>query len=100
MVIILPFHLLYLFIATGIPPREYLRRLARAITVKFSPSSLLDTRLESTPFPYYHFGTLVTACTVGITVPGMLWFAAVNLSSFVVAFAVLLAADICTVRAM
>ncbi|KAH8120153.1 hypothetical protein DFH11DRAFT_1558629 [Phellopilus nigrolimitatus] len=80
MIIIFPLHLFYLHIATPFSVLSYLRGLSWAIKGHLSnrhtsPSS------QSSPFPIGRLLAILSWFTVGITIPGLLWFAAISLAS-------------------
>ncbi|KAF9457080.1 hypothetical protein BDZ94DRAFT_288788 [Collybia nuda] len=75
--IIFPAHFLYLITTTSHSPSALWRGLSIAITNHLSPQEPTG----SLRFPYRKFFRLVLALTVGITYPGLLWFAAVSLAS-------------------
>lgn len=78
--IIFPLHLLYLLATTEHTATSLLKGLRLAITNHLVP----DTGFTAVKFPYYKFFRLAIVLTVGITLPGLLWFAAVSLASSVV----------------
>ena len=78
--IIFPLHLLYLLATTEHTATSLLKGLRLAITNHLVP----DTGFTAVKLPYYKFFRLVIVLTVGITLPGLLWFAAVSLASSVV----------------
>lgn len=74
--IIFPIHLLYLITTTKYSATSILEGLGIAI------SSHLSSREASSTlrFPYAKFLRLILAMTLGVTVPALLWFAAVSLA--------------------
>jgi len=75
--IIFPLHLLYLLATTKYNAISLFKGLRVAIT-----NHLLDQRFTPTvKFPYYKFFQLAIVLTAGITIPALLWFAAVSLAS-------------------
>lgn len=71
--IIFPIHLLYLITTTKYSATSILEGLRIAISSHLSSSTLR--------FPYAKFLRLILAMTLGVTVPALLWFAAVSLAS-------------------
>jgi len=75
--IIFPLHLLYLLATTKYTAISLFKGLRITIT-----NHLLDQRFTPTvKFPYYKFFQLAMVLTAGITIPALLWFAAVSLAS-------------------
>ena len=83
MTIVLPLHLLYLHFSTGEPISAYAHGLA--IAVKRHLASVSDEELaertKTSELPIKKFVLAILRCTVGITAPALLWFAALTLSS-------------------
>ncbi|TFK41180.1 hypothetical protein BDQ12DRAFT_428998 [Crucibulum laeve] len=75
--IIFPLHLLYLTTTTKYSASSLIKGLSIAITDHLSP---LETSGLS-EFPFFKFSRLVIVLTVGVTYPGLLWFAAISLAS-------------------
>lgn len=75
--IIFPLHLLYLLATTKYTTISLLKGLRIAITDHLLP----DQRSTKIGFPYYKFFRLTICLTIGITIPALLWFAAVSLAS-------------------
>ena len=78
--IIFPLHMLYLLATTKDTPTSLLTGLRIAITNHLLP----DQNFTTVRFPYYKLFILGISLTAGITVPALLWFAAVSLTSSVV----------------
>ncbi|KLO17009.1 hypothetical protein SCHPADRAFT_994645 [Schizopora paradoxa] len=79
MLIILPIHLAILHYTSGIPFDAYIRGLQNAIRSHYGHKSI-DIQ-SSRSHPFSQFLLLVSLCTIGITIPGLLWFAAITLAS-------------------
>ncbi|KAF5375022.1 hypothetical protein D9758_000302 [Tetrapyrgos nigripes] len=75
-----PCHLLYLALTTGRPTSTYLKSLKLAVIDHFSPRRSVGS-LEAAQFPWYRFAFLIIAVTAAVTVPALLWFIAMTLSS-------------------
>ncbi|CAK5280214.1 unnamed protein product [Mycena citricolor] len=75
--IIFPLHLLYLSLTTKHSAAEYINGLSVAITNHLRPSRVSTTDR----FPTATFLRLIFGLTVGITMPGLLWFQAISLAS-------------------
>jgi len=75
--IIFPLHLLYLLATTKDTPTSLLTGLRIAITNHLLP----DQKFTTVRFPYYKLFILGISLTAGITLPALLWFAAVSLAS-------------------
>lgn len=75
--IIFPIHLLYLTATTKHSTAAYIQGISVAITNHLSPPAISG----SLEFPLLHFLKLVLALTAGLTLPGLLWFAAISLAS-------------------
>jgi hypothetical protein len=80
-IIIFPAHLLYL--ATHQNPRHLVQGVINAIKLHLAPKSQKPSVSLSSPFPTYKFARLAVLCTVGATVPALLWFASVSLAPYV-----------------
>ncbi|PAV21963.1 hypothetical protein PNOK_0192000 [Pyrrhoderma noxium] len=83
MSIIFPLHLLYLHLTSPFPIKAYLRGLATAAKdhlVKQSLTSSSETG-RNTVFPFSRYLTVLSWCTFGVTIPALLWFAALPLAS-------------------
>ncbi|OCB86086.1 DNA ligase I [Sanghuangporus baumii] len=85
LVFIFPLHLLYLRWTTSLPMKAYVRGLARAIkahlTSKYIPAPL-DLGDSGAPgFPTARLFSVIAWCTLGLTIPALLWFAALNYAS-------------------
>lgn len=78
--IIFPLHLLYLLVTTKHTAIPLLTGLRIAIANHLLP----DQSVTTVKFPYYKFFRLAMIMTIGITIPALLWFAAVSLASLVV----------------
>ncbi|EIM83461.1 uncharacterized protein STEHIDRAFT_63538 [Stereum hirsutum FP-91666 SS1] len=79
--IIFPLHLLYLVVWTGHSHRRLLNGLRIAITKHLEPPSRRSgTPLSRTPFPTFKFVRLVFLMTLGVTIPALMWFAAVSMA--------------------
>lgn len=88
MSIIFPLHLLYLHLTSPFPIKAYLRGLATAAKdhlVKQSLTSSSETG-RNTVFPFSRYLTVLSWCTFGVTIPALLWFAALPLASCVSAY--------------
>lgn len=72
--------MLYLLATTEYTAISLFNGLRFAITNHLLP----DKSFTTVKFPYYKFFRLTIVLTVGITFPGLLWFAAVSLASSVV----------------
>ena len=85
MSIIFPLHLLYLHVSTPFPIRAYIRGLAVAAKNHLNKRSLTASPEvgRNTLFPVSRFLTIMTWCTFGVTIPALLWFAALPLASYV-----------------
>lgn len=77
--IIFPLHLLYFLVTTKHTASSLLKGLALAISIHLAPGQ----KYAAFRFPVARFLRLALALTVGITIPALLWFAAVSLSSCV-----------------
>lgn len=75
--VIFPLHCLYLVAVHKYPAASLWRSISAAIADHLAPTS------EAGQFPHAHFLRLALACTVGVTLPALLWFAAVSLASYV-----------------
>lgn len=75
--IIFPLHVAYLSITTGRPVRDYMRGLSLAIKRHIAGNR---TETEDAKFPWPRFATMLGLMTVGVTLPGLLWFCAVSLA--------------------
>jgi hypothetical protein len=78
--IIFPLHLLYLLATTEYTVISLFKGLRFAITNHLLPDESFTIVVK---FPYYKFFRLAIVLTVGITIPALLWFAAVSLASSV-----------------
>ncbi|KAG2023516.1 hypothetical protein CC2G_001162 [Coprinopsis cinerea AmutBmut pab1-1] len=76
--IIFPLHLAYLTWTSGYPASAILKGLYIAITKHLSPKT---SGSSSFKFPRSEFTKLITLLTIGITCPGLLWFAAISLAT-------------------
>lgn len=72
--------MLYLLATTKHTTASLWKGLRIAITNLLLP----EQRFQKIRFPYYKFIRLSIFLTIGITIPGLLWFAAVSLASSVV----------------
>lgn len=75
--LIFPLHLLYLKLTTPYTVSTILKGLSIAITKHLTPNDAPHPRR----FPRTSFARLVVLMTVGVTYPGLLWFAAISLAS-------------------
>ncbi|PPR05701.1 hypothetical protein CVT26_008942 [Gymnopilus dilepis] len=75
--IIFPLHLLYLLATTNYTTVSLLRGLSLAISNHLAPGQ----KSPNYHFPRAKFIRLILGCTLGITCPALLWFAAVSLAS-------------------
>ncbi|KAI5898240.1 uncharacterized protein SCHCODRAFT_02744507 [Schizophyllum commune H4-8] len=73
-----PLHVLYLRTTTKYTLSGLLSGLKLAITDHLAPKGVQP--YTGTSFPYRKFITLVLTLTLGMTLPGLLWFAAVSLA--------------------
>ncbi|THV04971.1 hypothetical protein K435DRAFT_150060 [Dendrothele bispora CBS 962.96] len=81
-IISLPCHLLYLTQTTGRPASVFIKGLKLAIIEHFSPHNIRTVgSLEVAKFPLYQFVFIVVAVTAAVTIPALLWFAAITISS-------------------
>ncbi|TFY62906.1 hypothetical protein EVJ58_g3555 [Rhodofomes roseus] len=71
----LPLHLAFLAITARESPRELWLQLTSALRQHLSPPGVRPTE-----FPKRRFAWLLTVLTIGVTVPGLLWFIAVSLA--------------------
>jgi len=74
-------HILYLVLFTGKSYRALRNGLSFAITRHMAPHDDSTTVTPSTPFPTVRFLVLCAIMTTGISIPGLLWFAAMALAS-------------------
>ncbi|KAH6917403.1 hypothetical protein BKA70DRAFT_1418152 [Coprinopsis sp. MPI-PUGE-AT-0042] len=74
---IFPLHLLYLKWTTGYSAFQITQGVLIAITKQLSPKS----SAAPATLPKYKLARLLILLTVGITCPGLLWFAAISLAS-------------------
>ncbi|KAF8807385.1 hypothetical protein BYT27DRAFT_7189476 [Phlegmacium glaucopus] len=72
-----PLHLLYLLATKKCTVTSLLKGLRIAIANHLLP----DQSLTTVRFPYYKFFRLTIVLTIGITIPALLWFAAISLAS-------------------
>ncbi|PBK77332.1 hypothetical protein ARMSODRAFT_949243 [Armillaria solidipes] len=75
---IFPLHLLYLRATTKYSTKSLIDGLSIAVSDHLSP---LACPPSSAGFPRFRFVSFVIALTIGITLPGLLWFAAISLAS-------------------
>ncbi|KAA1471519.1 hypothetical protein DENSPDRAFT_837527 [Dentipellis sp. KUC8613] len=75
--IIFPLHILYLVVFTGASARTLLSGLTYSIKSHLGAGG---HNAQHSPFPTYRLSRLVLLLTAGVTVPGLLWFAAANLA--------------------
>ncbi|TFK30423.1 hypothetical protein FA15DRAFT_662375 [Coprinopsis marcescibilis] len=75
--IIFPLHFVYLIWTTNHTAPAILKGLSIAISEHLSPKA----SGQSPKFPLYRFLRLLAGLTLGITCPGLLWFAAISLAS-------------------
>jgi len=80
-VIIFPLHILYLVIFKKESTRALVSGLSTAITIHISPTQEHSRANLSAPFPLRQFLGLGLGLTIAYALPGLLWFAAVSLSS-------------------
>ena len=81
MSLVLPLHLIYLHITSPLRTKAYLRSLSLAVKGHLS-RGIPVTTLENATLPLRRLVTVISWCTFGITVPGLLWFAAITLASY------------------
>ncbi|KAL5495427.1 hypothetical protein ACEPAI_890 [Sanghuangporus weigelae] len=85
LVFIFPLHLLYLRWTTSLPMKAYVRGLARAmkahLTSKYIPAPLDLGDSGASSFPTARLFSIIAWCTLGLTIPALLWFAALNYAS-------------------
>ena len=79
--ILFPLHFAYLVATTNYSASELWRSLTTAIS---SHPSLHEPSTRPSNFPWLRFFSLTLGLTVGVTVPALLWFAAISLASYVV----------------
>ncbi|KAI0068224.1 hypothetical protein BV25DRAFT_1793344 [Artomyces pyxidatus] len=78
---IFPLHLAFLAVKTQSPVEPLLSGLFFAIKTQFAPHAQRHAAtIHRSPFPTFRFLRLIVLLTVGVTVPGLLWFASVSLS--------------------
>lgn len=75
--LILPAHMLYFMVTSNHSPYTLLNGLSLAIKDHLEPIQAS----ASTTFPRKAFFRLIAFLTVGITYPGLLWFAAISMAS-------------------
>ncbi|TEB35071.1 hypothetical protein FA13DRAFT_1438554 [Coprinellus micaceus] len=75
--LIFPLHLLYLKLTTPYTVSEILKGLSIAVTKHLTPRDAPRPHR----FPRFAFVRLVSLLTIGVTYPGLLWFAAISLAS-------------------
>ena len=75
--IVFPLHVMYLRLVTGRPVKYYLNGLSLAIKRQIAG---VPTGPEDAKFPWPRFATMVGLMTIGITLPGVLWFSAISLA--------------------
>jgi hypothetical protein len=82
--IIFPLHLLYLKISSRHSPKSYLKGIATAIRAQ-STDQVHHTTHEDDLSPLYskEFLLLIFYLTIGVTLPGLLWFISVTRASCV-----------------
>lgn len=80
--LVFPLHLLYLVLFTPIPALVYLSGLSAAIKIHLSGRTFdSPATMHDTTFPTIKFLLLVSWLTLGVTLPGLIWFAAISLAS-------------------
>ncbi|CAE6463421.1 unnamed protein product [Rhizoctonia solani] len=75
--LVLPAHLFYLKISTGIEPATYLSTLWSIMQTQI----LAPQSTPSSKFSWARYTVFVTLLTAGITCPALLWYASVSLAS-------------------
>jgi len=81
LIFIFPVHLLYLHASSTRPVSAYCRGLSAAVKQHLSRGTALVSLPNERPFPTARLISIISWCTLGITVPGLLWFAAITLAS-------------------
>ncbi|KAG7450539.1 uncharacterized protein BT62DRAFT_991448 [Guyanagaster necrorhizus] len=76
--LIFPLHLLYLRVTTNHSTKSLLNGLSAAVSNHLSPP---PCHPSAAGFPRFRFVSLILALTIGMTFPGLLWFAAITLAS-------------------
>jgi len=79
LMVIFPIHLLYLVLTSQKPVKLYMTSLRATITSRLSPEGFNHS--EKGKFPTARFIGLSLCFATGINIPGLLWYAAVSLSS-------------------
>jgi hypothetical protein len=82
-IIVFPLHLFFLLNTTDISKAGYISGLRYALIEKITPSSDLAP-LGPALFPNRRFILLILAITSGVTVPALLWYTSVSLTSYVI----------------
>ncbi|KAF8585001.1 hypothetical protein K439DRAFT_1344581 [Ramaria rubella] len=77
--IMFPTHLLYLLVTSRKPLKSYVSTLKTTITDRLSAAEI--NHVGETQFPMARFTGLIFALATGINIPGLLWYAAVSLTS-------------------
>ncbi|VDB84944.1 unnamed protein product [Peniophora sp. CBMAI 1063] len=78
---IFPAHFLYLVLIRRHSPRALLTGLSQAIKGHLAPKGTKRASALTGPFPSYKFFRLAALCTLGATVPALLWFGSISLAS-------------------
>ncbi|KAF8328152.1 uncharacterized protein EI90DRAFT_2974599 [Cantharellus anzutake] len=78
LMIIFPIHVMLLSLYTKIPPTPYLTGLRAALISQMEPTGR-PSRIRA--FPLHKFLRRIILLTTGVTVPGLLWYIAVSLTS-------------------
>ncbi|KXN90045.1 hypothetical protein AN958_05050 [Leucoagaricus sp. SymC.cos] len=79
--IIFPLHLLYLTVTTKYTTTALIKGLQLAITNHLSPKLESSRPSGPTSFPTLRLTWLILGLTTGVTLPAVLWFAAISLAS-------------------
>lgn len=75
--IIFPLHVTYLSLTSGRPAKDYMSGLSLAIK-RHIAGNLIEP--DDVKFPWPRFATMLGLMTVGVTLPGLLWFCAISLA--------------------
>ncbi|KAI0322634.1 hypothetical protein OF83DRAFT_540170 [Amylostereum chailletii] len=77
----LPLHLLFLVLRDRISAKAYIHGLAFAFKSHLAPSHRNAIPVAQTSFPTRAFVRIIALLTIGYTLPGLLWFTSITLSS-------------------
>ncbi|KAI5122614.1 hypothetical protein M0805_004825 [Coniferiporia weirii] len=81
MTIIFPLHLLYLHMFTPFSARSYIRGLSVTVREHLSSKVLPLSGESVSSYPTAKIVAIISWCTLGFTIPSLLWFAAVAFAS-------------------